>query len=108
MQSMRENNATAWLEFVVEAATHQLTKLLKYISSKEYEFPTDNSLVELNERQKSVLATLTEPGSKISNREIQKHFKVSPITAARDLAKLTQFGFVVPLGRGRSTYYTKI
>lgn len=108
MQSMRDNNATTWLEFVVEAATHQLTKLLKHISSKEYEFPTENTIVELNDRQKNVLATLIEPGSKISNREIQKHFNVSPITAARDLAKLTQYGFVIPLGKGRSTYYTKI
>ncbi len=108
MQSMRENNATSWLEFVVEAASFQLTKLLKHISSKEYEVPADNTIVELNDRQKTILVSLAEPGSKVSNREIQKHFRVSPITAARDLAKLTQYGFVVPLGKGRSTYYTKI
>ncbi|MCX6732604.1 MAG: hypothetical protein NTV98_03635 [Candidatus Roizmanbacteria bacterium] len=48
------------------------------------------------------------PGAKVSNRMVQKKFKVSQITASRDLAKLADSGLIFAIGKGRSTYYTKV
>lgn len=107
-ESIRDANVTGWLEFVVEGTEYQLNKLLTNISSKDYNMESAHALLDLNERQKAILASLDEPGSKISNKIIQKTYKISPITAARDLAKLSNLGFLFPIGKGRSTYYTKV
>ncbi len=107
-QSVRDTNVTPWLEFVVEAAEYQLNKLLRQINSREFEeTEVSRALLEINERQKQILSSLDKPGSKISNKILQKNFKISAITAARDLAKLTSLRLLFPVGRGRSTYYTK-
>ncbi len=107
-RSLRDTNITPWLEFVVEAASYQLNKLLRQISSKDYAQNDSRLVVGLNDRQNSLLRLLDEPGSKISNKIVQKKFKVSPITAARDLAKLVNLGVLFAIGKGRSTYYTKV
>lgn len=107
-ESIRDSNVTGWLEFVVEAAEYQLNKLLTNITSKDFNMDSSHAILDLNERQKAILASLDEPGSKISNKLIQKTYKISPITAARDLAKLSNLGFLFPIGKGRSTYYTKV
>ncbi len=106
VQAAREPNFTPWLEFVIEAAVAQLDRLLKKISTKEYQ--KNSVVINLNERQKNILGLLDQPGLKITNMTIQKVFKVSPITAARDLSKLTTLGLLLSIGKGRSTYYTKV
>ncbi len=107
-QVARTTNATPWLEFVVEATTYQLNKLLRQIQRHEYETEETKNLMELNERQKQILTMLDQPQTRISNKMVQKAFKLSAITASRDLAKLTSLGFLFPIGKGRSTYYTKV
>lgn len=107
-QSLRDPNVTPWLEFVIEATSEQLNSLLRQLSSKEYESDIPESFLDLNERQRTILTLLEGPGSKIQNRTVQKQFKTSAITAARDLAKLTSLGLLYPVGKGRSTYYTKV
>ncbi|MBI1863131.1 hypothetical protein HYS00_03355 [Candidatus Microgenomates bacterium] len=87
---------------------YQLNKLLKNISSKDFNMDSSHTLLDLNERQKAILSSLDEPGSKISNKLIQKTYRISAITAARDLAKLSNLGYLFPIGKGRSTYYTKV
>ncbi len=44
----------------------------------------------------------------ITNKKVQKLFKVSQITASRDLAKLASVGLLFTHGKGRSVYYTKV
>ncbi len=66
------------------------------------------SYFELNDRQTSILNMLDLPQGSITNRKIQKAYKVSQITASRDLAKLTTLGFLFSHGKGRSVYYTKV
>lgn len=63
---------------------------------------------ELNDRQKSILNMLDQPTASITNRLTQKAYKVSQITASRDLAKLTTLGFLFSHGKGRSVYYTRV
>jgi hypothetical protein len=107
-ESIRDSNVTGWLEFILEATEYQLNKLLTNISSKDFNMDSSHTFLELNERQKSILSSLDEPNSKVSNKMIQKTYRISPITAARDLAKLSNLGLLFPIGKGRSTYYTKV
>lgn len=107
-QSLRDSNVTPWLEFVVEATKTQLNRVLTKITSKEFIVEQSTPFFSLNDRQKSILGMLDAPGSKITNKEVQKMCHISAITAARDLAKLTTLGLLFSIGKGRSTYYTKV
>lgn len=100
---------TLWLEFFTSSILRQLEKISQKISKPHQilqELP--ESFWELNERQKFILSILDKPDVTVTNRNIQKRYNVSQITASRDLAKLTNLGFLFSHGKGRSVYYTKI
>lgn len=79
------------LETRLHAATHHLEK---------------RALLHLNDRQKHILLLLDTYGAKITNREVQKRFGVSQITASRDLARLLSAGHIASHGNGRSISYS--
>lgn len=106
-ESMRSTNITSWLEFYVDAVTYQLQKLLQDIHNLKYQSSQTKNINSLTDRQRAILQLLDEPGVKITNRDLQHKFNISAITSARDLARLTSIGVIFPIGRGRSTYYTK-
>ncbi|MEK7517565.1 MAG: hypothetical protein AAB583_03365, partial [Patescibacteria group bacterium] len=100
---------TLWLEEFSENVLKQIELIDQSVSKPNIILQDlSNSFWELNERQKSVLAFLDNPNVVITNRNIQKWHKVSQITSSRDLAKLTNLGFLFSHGKGRSVYYTKI
>ncbi len=68
-------------------------------------FPT-KALFKLNDRQKQILTILEEPGGRLSNKNVQKLYDISQVTASRDLAKLVDLGLIRPHGKGRSVHYT--
>ena len=105
--SSRQANLTFWLEYVTDGIVFLLNKINNtIINTKQNWSPTD-ILLKLNTRQQSILSLLEKPGIKISNKTVQHEFAVSQITASRDLSKLASLGLITPLGKGRSTYYTK-
>jgi hypothetical protein len=104
----RKNNITEWLEYVVEAILSQLTALDKTISIEKQSSSILPTNLVINTRQEAILKLMEQPGMKINNTTVQKMYKVSQITASRDLSKLTTLGLLFPLGKGRSTYYTKV
>lgn len=99
---------TLWLEYFAKAVQSILEKILEDIAKSKTGKETSDSMFELNERQKGILTILENPETTITNRQIQKLFKTSAITSARDLAKLTSLGLLFTHGKGRSVYYTKI
>lgn len=101
---------TLWLEYFALCILKQTEILAALIIEKPKATTLDlrKSFWELNERQKSILNYLDSPQVTITNRQIQKRYKTSQITASRDLAKLTNLGFLFSHGKGRSVYYTKI
>lgn len=107
--AMKTPSLTLWLEYFSGCILHQLEKVYNNISK-----PTQTikelspSFWELNDRQKSILSYLDQPEVSITNRKIQKKYKISQVTSSRDLAKLTTLGFLFSHGKGRSVYYTKI
>jgi len=109
LQSNRLENVTPWLEYVCERAIIAVQKTVQIVQ-QEKNNPTrsSNILFTLPDRQQLIMNLFNAPGVKISNRLIQRKFKVSQITASRDLAKLADSGLIFAIGKGRSTYYTKV
>ncbi|MBI4096086.1 MAG: DeoR family transcriptional regulator [Candidatus Levybacteria bacterium] len=100
---------TLWLEYFAENILSQLESIILSIDKpKAGAAEMRESFWQLNERQKSMLNLLDSPQTTITNRQIQKKYKISQITASRDLAKLTNLGLLFSHGKGRSVYYTKI
>jgi Fic family protein len=100
---------TLWLEYFAQNIVRQLEGIVQSINKpKSGTIDMKESFWKLNERQKSTLNYLDQPQTTITNRQIQKKHKVSQITASRDLAQLTNLGFLLSHGKGRSVYYTKI
>lgn len=108
LQSSRLDNVTPWLEYVSQRALIALQKTVTTVQQTKQIFSRTNDLFSFNERQELIMSLFALPGAKITNRIVQKKYKVSQITASRDLAKLANGGLIFALGKGRSTYYTKI
>lgn len=100
---------TLWLEYFASGVLAQAESIIQALTKpKTQALDVRESFWKLNERQKAVLNALDQPEATITNRQIQKRYKTSQITASRDLAKLTNLGFLFSHGKGRSIYYTKI
>lgn len=104
-----QGSITLWLEYYCQGVINQLEKTYKLIS-QPVSSPNRNllSLSVLNSRQKTILSLIDQPGSSITNRQIQANLQISQITASRDLARLTKLNLIIPHGRGRSVSYSKL
>lgn len=108
-RALESVSLTLWLEYFAGSILNQLESIVQIIEKpKAAALDLRESFWQLNERQKSILSYLDYPQAAITNRQIQKRFKTSQITASRDLAKLTNLGFLFSHGKGRSVSYTKI
>lgn len=105
--SLKNDNLTQWIEYFISSMLKHLESLIAEIKKTSPSQNEPNQLVDLNDRQKEILAILEEPRSTISNRKVQKLFNVSQITSSRDLARLASLGLIFAKGRGRSTQYTR-
>lgn len=101
---------TLWLEYFAQSVLTQLDVIAQTIKKPKLTATVDlkESFWQLNERQRSILSYLDQPRITITNRQIQRRYKISQITASRDLAKLTNLGCLLSHGKGRSVYYTRI
>ncbi len=108
-RALNTTNLTLWLEYFAACILKQADSLAQSLDKPKVQtLDLRKSFWELNERQKSILSYLDSPQTTITNRQIQKRFETSQITASRDLAKLTSLGHLFSHGKGRSVYYTKI
>lgn len=104
----RDHTLTRWLEYIAQSMQTNLETLSADITESRSHIEYPAAFWELSDRQKEILVLMDTPDAAITNRKIHKRFKVSQITASRDLAKLTSLGLLYPHGKGRSVYYTKI
>src|SRR3989344_5695024 len=107
--ALKVASITLWLEYF----SNSVFTCLNLVYGKIQNATPDNLGIhslfwELTDRQKSILNIIEEPGSSITNKKVQKQFKVSQITASRDLSKLANLGVLFTHGKGRSVYYTKV
>jgi hypothetical protein len=110
-QAIREatgGSATLILEYMANAISASLEKTVQYVGEKAFAPPPKGGFFRLSERQKSILSGLSVPNSAVTNRQVQKRFGISQITASRDLTKLASLGLLYPHGKGRATYYMRI
>ena len=105
-QNQKTASITPWLEFYTQAAVYQYGVAHRLVLAQSSNVLTGTWT--LSDRQKTILALLEPPGASITNRQVQKRFKISQVTASRDLAKLATLTMVYPHGRGRSVYYTRV
>lgn len=102
-----DKNLTAWLEYFSKGIAFQLQKAFEEIESPRFKTDLSASFWKLNQRQKLILSHLENPELKITNKDVQKMFNVSQITASRYLSKLTSLGLILSHGKGRSIFYTR-
>ncbi len=108
-RTLNVTNLTLWLEYFAQCILKQAETLVQSLEKpKSQTLDLRKSFWELNERQKSILNYLDSPQVTITNRQIQKRYETSQITASRDLAKLTSLGYLFSHGKGRSVYYTRV
>ncbi len=105
---LRNGNLTLWLEYFALAVSNQLTEAAQEISSELSHADLFSSFWELNDRQKEILSFLQQPEVAITNKKVRKMFKISQITASRDLSKLVTLGLLFSRGKGRSINYTRV
>ncbi len=103
-----DQTITQWIEYIAQSMQTNLESLLADIQESRFHIEYPASFWELSDRQKEIMRLMDNPQVSITNRHIHKRFKVSQITASRDLARLTSLGLLYPHGKGRSVYYTKI
>lgn len=100
-------NVTSWLEYFVKTVCTQLEMTSQSFMQAQTKLE-EEKIGKLNERQKVIMTLLDDPQAIITNRTIQKIFHISPITASRDLSRLTVLGLLIQQGKGRSVRYTRI
>ena len=105
--ALAKPNVTGWIEYFVKTICLDLESLYQSLTTSQTKHE-EEKIGELNERQKVIMTLLEDPQAIITNRTIQKIFHISPITASRDLARLTMLGLLIQQGKGRSVRYTRI
>ncbi len=106
--SKKEKNLTNLIEYIIQAISIQSEKAYFNLTKKQFKNYMPQSYFRLSDRQQQILTFFEKPEARITNRKVQKLFRVSQITASRDLSKLASLGLIIALGKGRSTYYSKI
>lgn len=101
-------NITNFLEYFINAVAIESDKALIKIRKRKFITALPESYYDLTQRQREILSLLEQPGARISNKTVQRYFKVSQITSFRDLTKLASLGILFVHGKGRSVYYTKV
>lgn len=105
--ALQNSTVTLWLEYFSKSVEQSLEEIALNLSSFQNRPQPSSSMWELNDRQKEIMSLLEAPNQTITNKKVQKLFKISQITSSRDLAKLTTLGLLLAHGKGRSIYYTK-
>ncbi|MBU0572708.1 hypothetical protein KKE18_03390 [Patescibacteria group bacterium] len=104
----RNKHLTLWLEYFTNGILTQLQSAYKIASSAKFQTDLPAAFWKLNDRQVDILNSLEQPGAKATNKKVQEKYKVSQITASRDLSKLVKLGLLFSHGKGRSAHYTKV
>ena len=104
----QDRNLSSFLEYFTQAVSISAETALKKIKEREIKHDLPAYYYALTERQKEILTLFAKPNVKITNRTVQNAFKISQITASRDLSKLYSLGLIFSAGKGRSVYYTSI
>jgi len=96
---------TIWLEYFAQTILLSYTDLILHVETAKKQADKTSPTNLLNDRQKHILILLDTYNTTITNREVQKRFHISQITASRDLTTLVSAGYLSSRGKGRSVSY---
>ncbi|MFS8159350.1 MAG: Fic family protein [Candidatus Roizmanbacteria bacterium] len=100
------NNATTWLTYFISIMVEEVRKLVQTIQKPHSVAKELRAFITINPRQEQILTYLQDPQSQITNKDVQRLFHISQITASRDLSHMTMLGLLFSHGKARSSYYT--
>jgi len=106
-RALSTGNLTLWLEYFTKGINTNLEKISSRLKTTSKIGFLPKSFGQLSQRQREILSYLDRPEVNITNKQVQKMFKISQITASRELAKLVFLALIFSHGKGRSVYYTK-
>lgn len=106
-ESKASRNYTVFLEYFTRSVLQQSERVYLKLKNRTFETAYSQEFFKLTERQKMILEAFDKPGMRITNKKVQEVYRVSQITASRDLARLAQLDLLTSMGRGRSVYYIK-
>lgn len=104
--AIRKESVTVWVEHFVSSIASQLENVAENVSTID-KSEKKSKTWDLSERQKEILTVFDQPGNRITNKKVQQAFRVSQITASRDLARMASLGLLFQYGKGRSVYYMR-
>ena len=99
---------TYWLEYFASSFLLQAEKSFETVRQLSFIKSVHSAYFALNDRQKGIMEYLEQPGVSITNRKVRGMFRISQITASRDLAKLASLGLLITSGKGRSVSYIRL
>lgn len=103
-----DKSITGWLEFYTDALVEASQKALLMARDDRKVVGVPKKFWKITKRQRAILSFLENPDAALTNREAQKKFSISQVTAARDLTSLTKKGLIFRYGKGRSVKYTRV
>lgn len=110
--AIERENATIWIEYYLKSYIEACKNVIKRTTDYGLRTTIDGSQSTvdggLTERQKGIVGLFITKTRQVTNRQVQRQFKISQLTASRDLSLLASKGLIVPHGKGRNTYYTRI
>lgn len=97
---------TKWLEYFVEGVFVSVQEVKERVIrlSSERLRKTKRGQIALTERQMQIVEFINQNG-KITNRDMQKMFKISNRAALDEIKKLLKLRVLRQVGKGRSVYY---
>ncbi len=102
--ALKRNNLSDFIEYYVQVFSMESENAYKRLTAAKQD---SNHALNLTQREQKILSLFEIPDVKVTNRDIQREYKVSQITASRDLASLATLGLILRRGKGRSVYYVK-
>jgi Fic family protein len=108
LQSVNQNtlDVTTWLEYFIEGVHVSVEAVKERVIrlSSERLRRTKKGQIALTERQMKIVEHINVHGE-ITNRDMQKMFKISDEGARKEVKKLVKLGVLKSQGKGRSLHY---
>jgi Fic family protein len=102
-------NITKWLEYFCEGVAFSVNRVKERVISLSKDKRATGSLeqVSLTKRQMQIVEFISRTG-KITSRDMQKMFKITPQAIYKEMKKLMNANVVTLVGTGRIAHYTLI
>ena len=101
----KTRDLTKWLEYFTDGVTFSVNEVKNAVlklGSKEKR--VTESRIVLTPRQIKIVEFINTH-SKVTNRELQRLFKISAQAVHKELVKLVERGVIIPQGQGRALHY---